>query len=67
MKTVSEEQPPYPMYRFKNDMKRHLGGPRLAVSKDDGVLAHIHSLGPDFVSELDLEAVAIGADLVQRD
>ena len=52
---------------FVDYLARDLGGALEAVGEDDGDFDDAHALAPEFVGELDLEAVAVGADVIEVD
>ena len=54
-----------PSERFADDVAGHFGGALIAVGEDDGDLDDAQALAPDLVRQLDLEAVTVGADLVE--
>lgn len=64
---VLEEEAPDHEDGFVNDLARDLGGALEAVGKDDGNFDDFHALPPEFVCELDLEAVAVGANGIELD
>src|SRR5262249_9306156 len=53
--------------RLETDLLRHLRRPDLAVHEDDRDLLDTESLAPRTVGRLDLEGVAVRADLLQSD
>ena len=52
---------------FADNVAGHFGTALHAFGEDDGDFDDVESLPPDFVRHFDLEAVAVGADLVEVD
>src|SRR5256885_9855047 len=63
---LEPETPDHPE-GFPDDLPRHFGAAQKAIRENDRHLGDLHSLHPDLVVELDLEAVAVGPDAIEMD